>query len=273
MKLQEAINYYKKQSPQISELIDFFYRTYQLQNQYTGKIPSILSLTADTATQKLQEGKYLFEGIAWTVNRDIFKNIVGDLLATLKTRGEKTDGLAKALLNIPDPIPNNLTELVKNATEAATNLTAPEKETLSYLLWQTLKVFYLKEAEQFSATDYQPHWSKSICPVCGGLPKISRLQKDSGQRHLFCYLCWTKWSVHRIGCPFCGNTSTETLSYFYAEGNRGYRVDVCNACKKYIKTIDENALGRETIPEVEDMVTYHLDTLAISQGYQNPFIL
>ncbi|MFH1231466.1 MAG: formate dehydrogenase accessory protein FdhE [Planctomycetota bacterium] len=268
MKLQEVVDYYKKQSPQISELIDFFYRTYQLQDQYTGKISPVLSLTADTAIQKLQSGQYLLEGVHWTVNSDIFKNIIGDLLATLKSQGEKSEGLEKVISNISAPIPSTFPELLKNATKPGIKLTAPESETLIYLLWQTLKVFYRKEAEQFSAIDYLQYWLKPICPVCGGLPKISQLQKDSGKRFLFCHLCCTQWSVHRIGCPFCGNTSNDTLAYFYADGNRGYRVDVCNICRKYIKTIDENTLGRETIPELEDFITYNLDILAVSEGYQ-----
>lgn len=273
MKLQEVVDYYKKQSPQISELIDFFYQTRQLQDKYIDKIPSVLPLTADAAIQKLREGKYLLEGIHWTVNNDIFRSIIDDLLTVLKARGERTDGLEKTLSGISDPIPTNLPELVKSTAKTAINLTTQEKETLVYLLWQALKVFYRNEAEQFSAIDYSQHWSKSTCPFCGGLPKISQLQKESGKRLLACHLCWTKWSVHRVGCPYCGNTSNETLSYFYAGGNRGYRADVCNVCKKYIKTVDENALGRETIPEVEDIITYHLDTLAISEGYQNPFTL
>ena len=272
MKLPEVIDYYKKQNPQISELINFFYRTDQLQSQYAGKISSVLPLTADTAIQKLKKGKYLLEGIHWSINRDIFKNIIGGLLTTLKTQGEKAEGLEKALLNIPDPIPNNLPELIKTVTKTAANLTVQEKETLGYLLWQALKVFYRKEAEQFNSIGYQQYWSKPVCPVCGGLPKISRLTKETGKRTLACYLCGTEWTIPRLSCPYCGNTNQDTLGYFYAEGNRGYRVDVCNACKKYIKTIDENALGRITQrPEVEDVITYHLDTLAISEGYQNPF--
>jgi len=273
MKLQEVVDYYKKQSPQISELIDFFYQTYQLQNQHAGQISPTLHLTKDKAIQKLQEGKYLFDGIPWAVNADIFRNIANNLIATLKAQNGKSEGLEKAIANISAPIPSKLPELLKNATKTGIDLTETEKEALGYILWQTLRVFYRKEAEQFSAIDYTQYWAKHTCPVCGGLPKISQLQKDSGRRFLSCHLCWTKWSVHRIGCPYCGNTSNETLSYFYSGGNRGYRADVCNICKKYIKTVDENSLGRETLPEVEDIITYHLDTMALSEGYQSPFTL
>ncbi|MEW6026566.1 MAG: formate dehydrogenase accessory protein FdhE [Planctomycetota bacterium] len=273
MELREVVDYYKRQSPQISELIDFFYRTYQLQNQYVNQISPVLPLPNDAAIKKLQDGKYLFEDIRWSINKTVFKDIINELFTLLKPRCEKTDGLEKALLNIPESVPNNLPDLVGNLTKSIPALSDTEKETLCYLIWQALKVFYRKEAEQFGALDYRQYWSKPVCPVCGGLPKISQLQKDTGKRLLVCHQCWTKWPVTRIICHYCGNTDQDKLAYFYADDNRSYRVDVCYKCKKYLKTIDEKSIGREVIPEVEDIITYHLDTLAISQGYQNPFAL
>jgi len=47
-----------------------------------------------------------------------------------------------------------------------------------------------------------------------------------------------------------------------------YRVDVCEKCKRYIKTIDTKEIGEEVIPLIEDIGTLHLDILAQKEGYK-----
>ena len=59
------------------------------------------------------------------------------------------------------------------------------------------------------------------------------------------------------------------LRYFYTEKEgRAYRIDVCDKCKRYIKTIDAKELGMEVIPRIEDVGTMYLDILAEKQGYK-----
>jgi len=70
-----------------------------------------------------------------------------------------------------------------------------------------------------------------------------------------------------VKCPFCGNEEQQTLSYFTVEGDERYRVDVCDVCKHYIKTLDFRNAGEEAILDVEDVATLHLDMLAHEEGY------
>jgi FdhE protein len=71
----------------------------------------------------------------------------------------------------------------------------------------------------------------------------------------------------RIKCPFCGNEEQQTLAYFTVEDDEMHRVDVCNACKRYIKTVDFRTAKDEANLEVEAIATLHLDMLASEEGY------
>ncbi len=110
-------------------------------------------------------------------------------------------------------------------------------------------------------------WHEGYCPVCGRMPKIGRLVDTEGKRHLFCSQCGFEWRFRRVKCPFCGNEEQQSLSYFTVEGDERYRVDMCDVCKRYIKTIDFRSAGEEAILDVEDVATIHLDMLAHEEGY------
>jgi FdhE protein len=110
-------------------------------------------------------------------------------------------------------------------------------------------------------------WSEGYCPICGREPKIGEIRDEEETRYLFCNQCGFQWSFRRIRCPFCGNEEQQTLAYFTIEGDERYRVDVCNACKRYIKIVDFRETNRKADMDVEDIATLHLDMLANDEGY------
>lgn len=109
------------------------------------------------------------------------------------------------------------------------------------------------------------------CPVCGGMPLVSRLRAADRKRVLECSLCNTQWVFKRIECPFCDNQNQDTLGFFYVHKESAYRVDTCGKCKRYIKTVDmsKRAEDKEMPLLVEDMFTLHLDVLAVKEGFKN----
>lgn len=112
--------------------------------------------------------------------------------------------------------------------------------------------------------------SSGDCLVCGQEPLLARLDAESGARWLVCSLCASQYRVARLGCAFCGNSGVSTLGYLVPEdGPRGWRIDYCERCGRYIKTLDERGADLEvTGPFVlMDAATLHLDTLAQSLGY------
>ncbi len=112
-------------------------------------------------------------------------------------------------------------------------------------------------------------WSKGICPICGSLPYLALLEEEIGKRFLLCSFCGYQWRTERLQCPFCHNNQQESLHYLYAEDEESHRIDICEKCRHYIKTIDLRQT-EISIPSLEDLATLHLDILASQKGYQRP---
>ena len=124
-------------------------------------------------------------------------------------------------------------------------------------------------------TEVDPEtWLKGHCPICGSFPSLSLLKEETGKRYLLCSFCGFQWRIDRLICPFCSNKEQDSLRYLYAEGEEAYRIDLCEKCHQYIKTIDLRKL-EESDPCLEDLATLHLDILVSKKGYKrsvpNPF--
>jgi FdhE protein len=114
-------------------------------------------------------------------------------------------------------------------------------------------------------------WLRPYCPTCGSLPAMGRLEKEVGQRFLWCSVCNNQWQFHRLQCPFCLNADQTRLRYFFTDEASPYRVDVCDNCLRYLKTVDERKLEseRQAVMSVEELLTLSLDDLAKNEGYRN----
>ena len=96
---------------------------------------------------------------------------------------------------------------------------------------------------------------------------MGRLDKDSGKKQLQCHLCRTDWTFKRVQCPFCGNNDQDKLRFFYDEADAVNRVEVCERCKRYLKTVDTRSTERDIALPVENLATLHLDIIAQREGY------
>jgi FdhE protein len=149
------------------------------------------------------------------------------------------------------------------------------------LLWfiglnlsQTVLQLY---ADKLKSRVDQENWLKGNCPICGSFPAMEKFRREDGKRILWCGLCGTDWHFKRLSCPFCGNEDHNSLRYFFIEeevvpDKTALRVDVCDRCKRYIKTLDERKLPESEKPElyIENLNTVYLDVLAQKDGYQSP---
>ncbi len=118
------------------------------------------------------------------------------------------------------------------------------------------------------ACEIDEQWDHGYCPVCGNSAGLAFLAENGG-RVLVCDFCRHQWPFKRILCPSCGNTDSKSISYFFSEEEQTYRVYTCDACKKYIKTIDLRRMTRPFYPPLESIVTTHLDFQAQEMGYQS----
>lgn len=106
------------------------------------------------------------------------------------------------------------------------------------------------------------------CPICGSLPLISSLEEKEGYRHATCSFCRHDYRIKRIACPVCGEEDQNKLTFFTVDEEPGFRVDVCESCKTYIKTIDFRQLDRVAVPVLDDLDSLALDYVAAGQGYK-----
>jgi FdhE protein len=107
------------------------------------------------------------------------------------------------------------------------------------------------------------------CPMCGGAPRMARLRQSDGKRLLECSECRFQWGFERLKCPYCFNEDQKALNYFFIEEETAYRLDTCEVCNRYIKTLDERKLAVEA-PKglfITDMATQYLDILAQKNNY------
>ena len=101
---------------------------------------------------------------------------------------------------------------------------------------------------------------------------MAEFDGEDGRRRLACGLCGTRWRFPRLECPFCRNRNHEKLGFLEVEGpgnvTEGYRVDVCEACGRYIKTLDRRSLVKTVTLELADVLTPELDEAALERGYR-----
>ena len=111
------------------------------------------------------------------------------------------------------------------------------------------------------------------CPFCGGAPWIawrrgesSAAGAETAQRRLGCSLCGGDWPVNRILCPSCDEGDPLKLPFFQSEAYASVRIEACETCRRYVKSIDLTEDGRP-IPEVDDLVSLSMDLWAADQGF------
>ncbi len=108
----------------------------------------------------------------------------------------------------------------------------------------------------------------SLCPLCSGKPLVGvlRPEGDGGKRSLICGFCATEWVYRRILCPSCGEGDVHKLPVYTAEEFKHVRVEACDSCRNYIKTVDLTKDGR-AVPAVDELMSIPLDLWAAEHGY------
>jgi len=144
-----------------------------------------------------------------------------------------------------------------------------DTKVFSFLIQSSARPSIEAGMEQLRVELDSETWLRSHCPVCGSLPSLSLLKGEGGKRYSLCSHCGYQWRMDRLACPVCSNKEQESLKYFYGEGEEAYRIDLCDKCHHYIKTVDYRNLD-ESDPCLDDLATLHLDLLASQKGYKRP---
>jgi formate dehydrogenase accessory protein FdhE len=135
------------------------------------------------------------------------------------------------------------------------------------LAWVFLQPYaeYLADHREVAIVDGTP----STCPLCGGKPAVGvlRSEGDGAKKSLICMLCAHEWAFRRIYCPACGEEREPQMAYYSAPEIAHVRVDVCDTCHTYLKSIDLTKTGL-AVAVVDELATIPLDLWAREHGYE-----
>ena len=273
--VKKAVEAVKKSKPVYAEILDFYGGVFDAQEICKGRIHlEPLQLSEELQAAKAREKLPLIEIEAFSYDVDESAKLFLTLCQLATQANPKLSAAAAIILNAVDKTvkPHALFSGLLNGDEAmfenvATELEI-EKPVLGFLIYNSIKPSLGACADQL-ATYLPPDdtWLQDYCPICGNAPILSLLEGE-GRRKLVCSFCGHLWSAKRVHCPYCDSSQNKDLHYFYSEEEKDTRVDLCDNCKKYLKTLDTRKIDRLVYPPLELISTVHLDIKAQEMGFQ-----
>jgi FdhE protein len=274
--IREAVKQKKKLKPEFESMLDLYEKIYIVQEESKSGIHlKDLLIPEDVLTIKLKEKFPLlsisqFE-IDFNISEDLFKKLSLILAQGGDELAEKVRDITGLIDNGKLKLKDLFSEFLKENEDYFNNLENNlniDKAVLGFLTYNSLKPSLSIFSEKVSHyLNKEAGWNKGYCPVCGSLPELSTFE-ENGKRFLICGFCSHKWESKRMYCPFCENTDHETLQYFEIEGEEEYRVDACEKCKTYIKTIDIKKTSRTIYLPLENQSTPYIDLKFTEMGYR-----
>ncbi len=143
---------------------------------------------------------------------------------------------------------------------------ATESQVTTFVMRHAVRPFLRPYAVEVMALPESQSWPRLSCPVCGGHPDFAAVAADGHRRHLLCARCDAEWIDARMGCPYCGNADPESLGYFLM--GAAYRLDTCERCHRYLKTIDFRDTWLRRPLALERILTPAMDLAARQEGYR-----
>lgn len=132
------------------------------------------------------------------------------------------------------------------------------------------RVFVQAAATSGNAPPAEDGPASRDCPACAGWPQVSVLREDKSaetvRRSLVCSRCSHEWSFARIVCPGCDEDKPEKLPRYTAQEIPWMRVEACDTCRKYLKSVDLT-VNWDAEPVVDELASTPLDIIAHEHGY------
>jgi len=262
----------EQEEGKLSLLLQFYRELILVQSRAKekGSVPRI-TVNSATLNTTLEQGKPLLGFDMLTINvpslRELFARVVA-----IYDKYPQLFGSIPAKL----PSPEGRRLLTKKAIRAwfsgeklPATLTFGDfnPELIPAIIQSTIKPLLASYAEGLSQVVDQERWRRQYCPVCGGRPDFSFLDKERGSRWLLCSRCDTEWVFQRLECPFCDCQEQNNLNYFTDEDEL-YRLYTCQCCRNYLKAIDLRKTEEDIILPLERLLTVDMDRQAGEMGYK-----
>ncbi len=272
VKLQDnlkKIETYKNSSPHYKELLDIYGDILILREDFRCRMKkAVFNIEEAHIDKKLSGGLPLVDLSQGNLDLSEAQAYFIELMRIAeKINSEESQAILADLKKGKILFNNMVEETFDKQSESNAEEEDDSFDLLGFFVEESLRPAFEQIAEKYAEKISKSKWCEGYCPVCGKEPNIGEIREEEGKRFLFCSQCGTEWNFRRIKCPFCGNEEQKTLSYFTVEEDERYRVDVCDRCKRYIKTIDFRSMKEEPNLDIEDITTIHLDMLANEEGY------
>jgi len=260
-------------SPEYAEILPFFIELFSYLETREGESGITFRVPENGVTVRVANGFPLISSDSVEVDRRLCDEFMAGALELLGRIGRDGSNelkkIEEALCNgtiDPSLIFSGILERKRSIIDEAANSINVPAPLLEYIFEIPLKAALELYAATVAADAFSA-WQESFCPVCGSRAGMAELAGEEGKRYLSCSACSFRWTFKRLQCPFCGNEEVEKLSYFVA-GDGTTRVDTCKACSRYIKTRDSRKGSAELPLDLEDLLTIHLDLLAVREGFE-----
>jgi len=207
-----------------------------------------------------QKGLYWYSHESSASDLDALLPKFGEFLSEIETGG--TEPIARSAREWKARDANQSRELLAYHWRSA----SPPGSAAALVAWLFLQPYAEHLAER---TEHSPERAATaLCPFCSRRPVVGvlRPEGDGAKRSLICSMCATEWPFGRILCPACGEESVEKLAIYTADQFGHVRVEACDTCGCYIKTVDLTKNGR-AVPIVDELATIPLNLWAREHHY------
>ncbi len=89
---------------------------------------------------------------------------------------------------------------------------------------------------------------------------------EGAKRWLLCAVCSTEWPFRRVLCWNCGEENKDKLPIYTAAEFDAVRVEACDTCHVYLKSLDLTKDGH-AVPIVDEIAAVALDIWAEEHEY------
>jgi FdhE protein len=261
----EALQYAADENPELLSYYEFQRELFELQDKARQEIGATLELADPEAIDhRLSRGLPLLSFNQLPIEPGAFAELAAALAEVVTGYYPDLDGQA-----LPDAPADWIALARKRFTE---NGASPADEPSVIELAETASDLALKPYLVWAAQHVLPHieqeaWQRRYCPICGGAPDLALLEADTGARRLVCGRCDSQWRYRRLGCAFCDTEDYSQIVYYPSE-DEVYRLYVCQACQRYLKTLDQRKARGEISLPAERITSVDLDIIAREQGFR-----
>ena len=274
-KLKKRIQQIKRKRSGYGEILDFYKRVKEAQEELKASLKiDPIQLKKEWKDLLAKQGFSLLQREDFPLDTEASVTLFQTLCQIGKDANPYMAEQVKKIEEILDTKKIDLKELLKQGIkeqrfEQIADEFGLDKKVFLFLIQTSAKPSIEAGVDQLRSELDPETWLKGYCPICGSLPSLGLLKDEVGKRYLLCSYCGYQWRIDRLVCPFCNNKEHQSLHYLFAEGEEAYRIDLCEKCHQYMKTIDLRKI-EESDPSLEDLATLHLDVLASQKGYKRP---